>query len=99
MNLLPDNQTSRRDFLRLLSLSGLAVASGCSSPNHAAQTAERRRPLGVALLGLGRYSTNQLGPALRETKNCRLAGVVSGHPEKLEKWAQDFGLPKQNLYS
>ena len=57
------------------------------------------RKLGVALLGLGRYSTNQLGPALRETKLCRLAGVITGHPEKGEKWASDYNLPAKNIYN
>ncbi|HEY5040810.1 MAG TPA: Gfo/Idh/MocA family oxidoreductase, partial [Verrucomicrobiae bacterium] len=54
---------------------------------------------GVALLGLGSYSTGQLAPALQLTKNCRLTGVVSGHPEKLARWAKQFSLPEKNLYN
>jgi len=63
-----------------------------------AQLEPPRRKLGVALLGLGRYSANQLGPALRETKLCTLAGVVTGHPEKGDKWAADYGLNRKNIY-
>ena len=57
------------------------------------------RKLGVALVGLGGYSTGQLGPALRQTKHCRLAGVVTGSREKGEKWARDHGFPSGNIYN
>lgn len=61
-------------------------------------TREPRR-LGVALVGLGRYSTGQLGPALKQTQYCRLAGVVTGSKEKGEQWAKDYGFPAENIYS
>jgi len=51
------------------------------------------------LLGLGKYSSGQLGPALRETKLCYLAGVITGHPEKGEQWAATYNLNKKNIYS
>ena len=86
---------SRRDFLHGLGTAGLVAGFGLR-PQH---VFGEDRKLGVALLGLGRYSTNQLGPALRETKLCYLAGVVTGHPEKGEKWAADYGLNKKNVYS
>ena len=54
--------------------------------------------LGVALVGLGTYSTEQLGPALLETAYCRLAGVVSGSAEKREQWKLRYQLPENNLY-
>src|SRR5215475_2568813 len=92
------SDTSRREFLRRISFTAAALAA----EKLRAQTgAERKaeRKLGVALLGLGRYSTNELGPALRQTKNCYLAGVVTGHPEKGEKWAADYNLNNKNIYS
>ena len=57
------------------------------------------RKLGVALLGLGRYSYGELRPALKQTRYCQLAGVVTGHPEKAASWAAEFNLPKKNLYN
>lgn len=57
------------------------------------------RKLGVALVGLGSYATGQLGPALRQTKLCRLAGVVTGTPEKAARWAREFALPERSLYN
>src|SRR3954463_5649967 len=85
---------SRRDFLRLVSVGGAAIA-GFPAILRGAEP----KPLGVALLGLGRYSSGQLGPALKVTKNCKLVGVVTGHPEKAEKWQADYGLEKKNCYS
>ena len=93
---------SRRDFLRVASLSSLAVASGSLLRRAAGAETElptKARPLGVALLGLGSYSTNELAPALQETKLCRLTGVVSGSPDKAARWARKYDLPKKNLYN
>ena len=94
------HDSSRRDFLRFLSLGTAAVAGGLHRPDPArAWAGAPDRQLGVALLGLGRYSTGELGPALRETRACRLAGVVTGSPEKAAQWARDYGLPPQGLYN
>jgi glucose-fructose oxidoreductase len=94
---------SRRKFLRQFSLGSLALAAGANFPGALfAQTnslAAAPRKLGVALLGLGTYSTSQLAPALQQTKLCRLAGVVSGHPEKITKWQKDYSLPEKNCYN
>ena len=88
--------------MRMASLGTVAIAGGIGlRPLSAAdQTpAPGARKLGVALLGLGRYSAGQLGPALRETGLCRLAGVITGSPGKADQWARDFGLPKDCLYN
>jgi len=86
---------SRREFLRDLAWAGAALATtGLHGQSKAAE-----RKLGVALLGLGGYASGELGPALRETKNCYLAGVVTGHPEKGERWAAEYGLNRKNIYN
>lgn len=59
---------------------------------------KEKSKLGVALVGLGNYSTNQLAPALMETAYCRLAGVVTGHPDKGEHWRQKYALKAKNIY-
>src|SRR5690349_1474526 len=92
------SDSSRREFLRRLSLAAAALAAERLRAQDAAENKTARK-LGVALLGLGRYSTNELGPALRQTKKCYLAGVVTGHPEKGEKWAADYNLDKKNIYN
>lgn len=55
--------------------------------------------LGIALVGLGNYATNQLAPALQETKFCRLTGVVTGTPEKEDIWAEKYNIPQSNIYN
>jgi glucose-fructose oxidoreductase len=95
-----DSDISRRDFLRGLSISTATLATGPGLRSLTEVLGQNYgRKLGIALLGLGRYSTNQLGPALRETKLCYLAGVITGHQEKAEKWIADYSLKKQNVYS
>jgi predicted dehydrogenase len=91
---------SRRDFLRGLSLTTAALAAKPDLGRLAEALAQNQgRKLGVALLGLGRYSAGQLGPALRETNLCYLSGVITGHPEKGEKWAADYNLKRGNIYN
>ena len=92
---------SRRDFLRLAAFGSAALAGGSGLVRLArAQTKAPARKLGIALLGLGDYSLKQLRPALMQHTNlCRLAGLVSGHPEKAALWAQELGLPARNVYS
>jgi glucose-fructose oxidoreductase len=94
--------TSRRRFLRDLSLGTAAVATGMALPQAAISQliiGTPPRKLGVALLGLGRYSHGELRPALKQTRYAQLTGVVTGHPEKAAQWAAEFNLPKKNLYN
>ena len=94
-----NSYTSRREFLRRLSLGAAALATGTNLRALETLGDNKGRRLGVALLGLGTYSTNELGPALRQTKLCYLAGLVTGHPEKAEKWAAAYDLNKKNIYN
>ncbi len=54
---------------------------------------------GIALLGLGYYATEQLAPAFRETENCFLAAVITGHRSKGEHYKKHFGLTDQQVYT
>ena len=93
MSLAP---VSRRRFLGQLSAAAaLALAPRWSQ---AADRPASAKKLGVALVGLGGYSTGQLGPALRLTEYCRLAGVVTGDPAKGAQWAKDYGFPEKNIH-
>jgi len=88
---------SRRSFLGRLSL-GAAVAAANPFDLYA-RPLRPGKPLGIALVGLGKYSTGQLGPALKQTTLCKLTGVVTGSPEKGRQWAKDYGFPEKNIYS
>lgn len=81
---------NRRRFLQHT----LATASMVSCPT----LATTKNKLGVALLGLGYYSNDVLAPALQLTKHCKLAGIVTGSPEKIPRWQQRYGIPDKNVY-
>lgn len=85
---------SRRRFLGQLSAAGALAL--LPRRTWAAEPAGKKQ--GVALVGLGYYSRAELGPALKLTRHCRLAGVVTGSREKGVKWAKDYGFPEKNIY-
>lgn len=60
---------------------------------------QEKKKLGIALVGLGRYSTYQLAPALQNTAHCYLAGIVTGSPEKEKTWALKYNIPQENIYN
>src|SRR3989337_3680013 len=57
------------------------------------------KKLGIALVGLGKYSTEQLAPALVETNHCYLAGIVTGTESKIPEWKIKYNIPDENIYS
>lgn len=83
----------RRRFLSQLPAAGALLAAPATL---FAQPMKKK--LGVALVGLGGYSTGQLGPALKVTEHCRLAGVVTGSRDKGLSWARDYGFPESSVY-
>ena len=60
---------------------------------------QQKERLGVALVGLGYYSTDLLAPALQLTKHCSLVGIVTGTPSKEGKWKQMYNIPDKNIYN
>ncbi len=90
--------TSRRDSLKTL---GLAAGLGLASPFSLLASAQpvKKDRLGIALVGLGYYSTDLLAPALQLTKNCYLAGIVTGTPSKAETWKAKYNIPDKNIYN
>jgi predicted dehydrogenase len=90
------NPLTRRSFLKTTTL---AAASAPFLASPIARAADPDRKLGVALVGLGSLSTNQIAPALQSTKFCRLAGIVTGTPAKAEKWKAKYGIPDKNIYN
>lgn len=87
---------SRKDFLKTTGLVGLAAA-GLGLPN--ILLSNQKEKLGVALVGLGRYSTERLAPGLQKTEHCELRGIVTGSPHKVPKWQKKYDIPDSNVYN
>jgi len=92
---------TRREFIKSTARKTLAVSFAASTGPFVitARAAEPEKKLGFALVGLGNLATNQIAPGLQKTKYCRLAGIVSGTPEKRKKWAAQYNIPEKNIYT
>lgn len=95
------SEITRRTFSK--NLAG-AVASGvlttAIAPSmRAAVKSHQKRKLGIALVGLGSYSTYQLAPALEQTEHCYLAGIVTGTKAKEAQWQKKYGIESSHIYS
>jgi glucose-fructose oxidoreductase len=90
--------TTRRRFLGK-AVAGIAALGVSASAFPSIILPRQNKKLGVALVGLGYYSTDLLAPALQLTENCYLAGVVSGTPSKVEEWKKKFNIPDRNCYN
>lgn len=89
---------NRRDSLKAITLgTGISLLSPFALMGCNKKTAKDK--LGVALVGLGYYSTDLLAPALEQTKHCYLAGIVTGTPSKVEAWKSKYNIPEKNIYN
>ncbi|MGA9326585.1 MAG: Gfo/Idh/MocA family oxidoreductase [Salegentibacter sp.] len=86
---------NRRSFIKR---SGLFLAAS-SLPWPGYLFPKPKKKLGVALVGLGYYSTDLLAPALQLTQHCELRGIVTGSPEKIPVWQKHYGIRDSNVYN
>ena len=85
---------TRREFTRL---AAAGLASQVLSRLHAQQAGERT--IGYAMVGLGVISMQHFMPGLKDAKQSKLTALVSGHRDKAEKQAVQYGLPMSAIYS
>lgn len=88
---------SRRDTIKSLTL--MTGATLFSPLTLIGNNFQKKEKLGVALVGLGYYSTDLLAPALQQTKHCYLAGIVTGTPAKEGIWKAKYQIPEGNVYN
>lgn len=94
-NMIQDKM-NRRDFTKRMTMAGAGLlAFQVPAPGQEGPP----KKLGVALVGLGGYSTGQLAPALQETQYCQLSGIVTGTPAKEKIWAEKYNIPQKNIYN
>src|SRR5690606_10697893 len=106
MKMMQIEHENRRKFLKKFSLGIGTTLIGMPFFNATiaktfmdSKSASQNKKLGIALVGLGQYSANQLAPALKETKNCYLAGIVTGTPSKIDDWKKKYDIPDKNVYN
>ncbi|HEY4206914.1 MAG TPA: Gfo/Idh/MocA family oxidoreductase [Puia sp.] len=87
---------SRRHVIKTIAAGGGILLL---SPRSIFSARRYKDKLGVALVGLGYYSTDLLAPALLQTKHCYLAGIVTGTPAKAEAWKKKYNIPDKNIYN
>lgn len=57
------------------------------------------RKFGICVVGLGLLSRNAIAPAFKNSRHCRLAGIVTSSTEKAAEWQREFGVPAKGVYS
>ncbi len=83
---------TRRDFTRLGAL-GLAAQF---APSLHAQASEKK--IGYAVIGLGRIAGHFM-PGAGLTSNSQITALVSGHRDKADRIAAQYGIPATSIYS
>ena len=93
------NKHSRRSFIRKSTLAAAGAGFAVNSFAIPHILTGKQRKVGIALVGLGNYSTNVLAPALQETQTAYLAGIVTGTPSKEGTWMEKYNIPRKNVYN
>jgi predicted dehydrogenase len=100
-----ETDLSRRRFLQNAGGALMAAPLATTAAAEAGQVPDIKLPevpgkrLGWALVGLGNLSINQLMPAFAKCQQSKLAGFVSGRPEKAKQLAQVYGVDPKNIYT
>lgn len=93
-----DNQ--RRTLLKTLGVSALASSLvGRVSANQAPAPGYQGKKLGIALVGLGRYATDQIGVALEKSEYWQVTGIVTGTESKIPLWQKKWGIKDHNVFN
>jgi predicted dehydrogenase len=61
--------------------------------------ADEERKIGYAVIGLGVISMEHFMPAVKMSQHSRITGIVSGHRDKAERIAAQYGVPSGSIYS
>ena len=55
--------------------------------------------IGYCIVGLGRISMQHFMPAVKMSNKSRVTALVSGHRDKAERMAAEYGVPSSNIYN
>src|SRR6516162_5675332 len=83
---------TRREFNRLV-----ALGAGTMLPRIPAMAEDRK--IGYCIVGLGRISMQHFMPAIKMSNKSRITALVSGHRDKAERMAAEYGVPSGSIYN
>jgi len=96
----PTFDVSRRRFMQGTAASLLASSAiGQLATAQTAPQAEGQKKIGYALVGLGNLVQGQVLPALKDAKLSKCTALVSGHPDKAKKLAEQYGVDPKSIYN
>lgn len=82
---------TRRDFAKI---AGMGLASQMVPGLHAAESGAK---VGYAVIGLGQIAGHFM-PGVRDSSNSQITALVSGHRDKAERIAAQYGIPASSIY-
>lgn len=87
----------RRTLLLALGSTLATPVMGDISPPQTARYSGRK--LGLALVGLGRYATQQVAVGLEQSDYWRVTGIVTGSPGKIPAWQNKWHIRDSNIFN
>src|ERR1700722_19145459 len=84
---------SRREFGQLGAMGLAALAL----PGIRAEAQDGERKVGYCVIGLGRIADHFMRGTVQR-KTSKITGLVSGHRDKAERIAAQYGVPKDSIY-
>lgn len=88
---------TRRDFLG--AVSSAAAVGVIHTQTALASSSSPKRPLGIALVGLGSQTSSDLFDGLASSQRCKITSLVSGDFSKASTLANRYGISKRHLYN
>jgi predicted dehydrogenase len=100
----PYTVPTRRTFIQTaaagVASAAMARAALAQAQDDAVTAAQASgRKIGFAVMGLGQLGLGQIVPAFKDAKLARLTALVSGHPDKAKKVAEEHGVDAKNIYN
>ena len=86
-------EMTRREFNRLV-----ALGTGAELLPRIPFVPEDRK-IGYCIVGLGRISMQHFMPAVKMSNKSRITALVSGHRDKAERMAAEYGIPSGSIYN
>src|SRR5579875_1478716 len=88
---------SRRSFASRIGAGAASLQLAANWAN--GQNTDGGRKLRYCIVGLGRISLQHFMPACKLSQYGQVTALVSGHRDKAEKYAAEYGVPDKNIYS